>query len=154
MNDYLEEVNAKISKAKIAKKKGNRTNKKDKEDKERGRNKTYSTQNDTVKKIDVENNFFELGKKRLPYPTKKKHEWSEIKIQYMYKYFKNRSENDRIEDIKFRPIIPYYAHFAQKHYRATAKILNNLLEKTFSDLCLTSIQDIRSFFSKVKTNYE
>ena len=36
----------------------------------------------------------------------------------------------------------------------TAKTLSALLEKTFGDLCLTSIQDIRGFFSTVKNNYE
>ena len=36
----------------------------------------------------------------------------------------------------------------------TAKILNALLERTFSDLRLASIQDIRKFFPEVKNNYE
>ena len=40
----------------------------------------------------------------------------------------NRPVQCKIGDIKFRPIIPYFAHFAQKHYRMTAKILNALLE--------------------------
>ena len=91
MSEYIEEVNAKISKMETKKKK------KTKKEEGKNCNRTYSTQNDEVKKIDVENNFFELGKKELPYPTKKKHEWSEIKILYKYKYFKNRRINDKIE---------------------------------------------------------
>ena len=81
MNEYMEEVNGRVC-IKETDKKGKNCKKMITKS-----NKTYSTQNDAVKKIDVENEFFELGKRKLPYPTKKKHEWSEIKILYKYKYF-------------------------------------------------------------------